>query len=257
MYHYVSLPPPDADRYRRDLSVAPGQFEAQMRWLYEQGYTTITLKDLLYHLTLGWPLPEKPIILTFDDGYKDHYEVVFPILRRYGFVGTFFIITDRITYREAPYMTWEQVVEMQEAEMEIEPHSRTHPDLRGLSWNALLWQILGSKEAIEARMPQEVRFFCYPSGQYDEAVIRMLRATGYWGAVTTQYGSIHTTDGLFELRRIRIRGRDSLETFKEKVALGGASDSSVGTPGRLAPPARPTPDGGPSRRPRPKPESPW
>ena len=73
MYHHIADPPPDADPIRRDLSVSPQAFEAQLRYLVRAGYQPITLRDLIYHLTLGAPLPEKPIILTFDDGYEDNY----------------------------------------------------------------------------------------------------------------------------------------------------------------------------------------
>ena len=217
MYHYISVPPPDADVYRVDLSVTPENLDAQMAWLAQNGYTTITMKDLLYHLTLGWPLPEKPVVLNFDDGYKDAYDHAFPILRKYGFVGTFFIITDRVTYNEPAYATWDQIIEMHNAGMDIQSHSRTHPDLRGLSDGQLLWQVLGSKEAIETRLDNQVRFFCYPSGRYDDNVVRALKEFGYWAAVTTGYGATHSFEDLFTLNRIRVRGADNLDFFIEKV----------------------------------------
>jgi peptidoglycan/xylan/chitin deacetylase (PgdA/CDA1 family) len=221
MYHYISEPPADADRYRRDLSVLPTDLDAQMVWLYENGYTTITLQDLLYHLTLGWPLPEKPIILTFDDGYKDAYENALPILQKYGFVGTFFIISDYITFGDPNYVTWEQVIEMHNTGMDIQSHSRTHPDLRRLAEEKLLWQLLGSREAIEARMDKQARFFCYPSGRYDANTIRALQQYGYWAAVTTDYGATHSTEGLFTLTRLRMRRSDTLESFIAKVTRHG------------------------------------
>jgi peptidoglycan/xylan/chitin deacetylase (PgdA/CDA1 family) len=217
MYHYISVPPPDADRYRLDLSVTPENMDAQMGWLAENGYATITLQELLYHLTLGWPLPERPVVLTFDDGYRDAFENAFPILQKYGFVGTFFIITDRVTFGEPAYATWDQIVEMHNAGMDIQSHTRTHPDLRGLSEEQLLWQILGSREALEARMDKQVRFFCYPAGRYDANSIRALQQYGYWAAVTTEYGATHSSQDLFTLKRIRIRYTDSVESFVEKV----------------------------------------
>jgi peptidoglycan/xylan/chitin deacetylase (PgdA/CDA1 family) len=221
MYHYISVPPPGSDLYRLDLSVSPTNLDAQMAWLADNGYTTITLQDLLYHLTLGWPLPAKPIVLTFDDGYTDAYWNAFPILQKYGFIGTFFIITDYITYDNPNHATWEQVIEMHNAGMDIQSHTRTHLDLRGLSDKQLLWQLLGSKEAIEARMDKQVRFFCYPAGKYDANAMRALRQFGYWAAVTTEYGATHSVDGLFTLERIRIRGADTLESFIEKVTRHG------------------------------------
>ena len=74
-----------------------------------------------------------------------------------------------------------------------------------------------AKEAIHARVDKQVRFFCYPSGKYDASAIRALKEYGYWAAVTTEYGATHSSDGLFTLRRIRIRWTDSLESFIDKV----------------------------------------
>lgn len=219
MYHYISAPPPWADQYRLDLSVTPENLDLQMAWLAENDYTPVTLKDLLYHLRLGWPLPEKPVVLTFDDGYVDAYENAFPILLKYGFVGTFFVITDHMTFGNPNHATWDQVIQMDNAGMDIQSHSRSHPDLRRQSREELLWQILGSKEAIEARMDQEVRFFCYPSGRYDGNTIRALQQYGYWAAVTTEYGATHSSDDLYTLKRIRIRATDTLVDFAAKVAL--------------------------------------
>ena len=78
MYHYVSVPPADADIYRKDLSIAPADFAAHLDRMQADGYTAISLYDFLNHLTLGTSLPEKPVIITFDDGYRDNYENAFP-----------------------------------------------------------------------------------------------------------------------------------------------------------------------------------
>lgn len=217
MYHYVEPVPPGADAIRRDLTVSPERFEAQLQALSEQGYHTITLTDLYLHLTQGRPLPDRPIILTFDDGYRDAYTVVFPLLRKYGFVGTFFVLATPAHYESPDYLTWAMMKEMADAGMEIQGHGRDHVDLRGRSYEFLVYQILGIKEAVEYHTGRPVRFFCYPSGQYDDAVVAVLKSAGYWGAVTTQYGRTHTRDSLFTLPRIRIRGSDTLETFLAKV----------------------------------------
>ena len=77
MYHYISDPPADADIYRKDLSLPPSRFESHLKYLKDNGYQTITLDELLDFLTTGKPLPEKPVILTFDDGYADNYANAF------------------------------------------------------------------------------------------------------------------------------------------------------------------------------------
>jgi len=217
MYHYVSELPPNADVYRRDLTVSPEAFEAQLQYLDEAGYHPITLDDLYLNLTEGYPLPEKPIVLTFDDGYRDAYEVVFPKLLDYGFPATFFVLATPAHYESEEHLTWAQVKEMSKAGMSIQAHGRDHVDLRGQPYDFLVYQILGIREAIEHHTGQVPRFFCYPSGRRDGDVIKVLESAGYWGAVTTEWGRTHSRENLFEMPRLRIQGEDSLATFIAKL----------------------------------------
>ncbi len=217
MYHYVSELPPNPDRYRLDLTVLPENFQAQLQYLADAGYHTITLTDLYLHLTQGVPLPEKPIVLTFDDGYKDAYEVAFPLLLDYGFTGTFFVLATPTHFESPDYMTWAQMKEMSDAGMEIQSHGRDHVDLRGRSYDYLVYQTLGIQEAIQYHTDRLPRFFCYPSGRYDDNLITVLESAGYWGAVTTEWGQTHTREGLFEMPRLRIRGSDTLESFVDRL----------------------------------------
>jgi peptidoglycan/xylan/chitin deacetylase (PgdA/CDA1 family) len=217
MYHYVSELPPNPDQYRRDLTVSPENFEAQLQYLAEAGYHAITLSDLYLHLTQGYPLPDKPIVLTFDDGYADAYEVVFPLLLNYGFAGTFFVLATPTHFESPGYLTWAQMREMADAGMEIQAHGRDHVDLRGRSYDYLVYQILGIQEAIQHHIGRLPRFFCYPSGQYDANAIAVLKSAGYWGAVTTEWGNSHTRESLFQMSRVRIRGTDTLGSFVSKL----------------------------------------
>jgi peptidoglycan/xylan/chitin deacetylase (PgdA/CDA1 family) len=217
MYHYVGELPADADVYRRDLTVSAEAFEAQLQYLAQAGYHTISLIDLHRLLTEGRPLPDKPVVLTFDDGYRDAYTVVFPLLQEYGFLGTFFVLATPAHFENPNHLTWAMMAEMARAGMSIQGHGRDHVDLRGCSYDFLVYQLLGVKEAVEYHTGQPVVFFCYPSGQYDQRVIAVLESAGYWGGVTTEHGRVHTREDLFTLDRIRIRGTDSLETFIEKV----------------------------------------
>ena len=203
---------------RREISVSPEQFEEHLKYFKSQGYTTITLRDLAYHLTIGRPLPPKPLIITFDDGYEDHYRNAFPLLRKYGFVGTFFVITDFIDEGRPGYMSWEQVEEMARAGMEIGAHGRNHVGLKGKPLDYLVWQILGSRQTLEAH-GIEPRFFSYPFGFYDDEVIKVLRSAHFWGAVTTEPGVIQSSDSLFTLKRIRVNGTESLEKLVAKIKL--------------------------------------
>jgi peptidoglycan/xylan/chitin deacetylase (PgdA/CDA1 family) len=213
MYHYVSDLPADADAYRRDLTVSPEAFRAQLEYLEEADYRTITLTDLYLHLTEGYPLPKKPVILTFDDGYRDAYEVVFPMLLDYGFTGTFFVLSTPAHYESPDYLTWAQMDEMAQAGMSIQSHGRDHVDLRNRSYDFLVYQTLGIQEAIEQHTDIQPRFFCYPGGRRDGNVIKVLESAGYWGAVTTEWGQTHTRENTYEMPRLRVRGTGTLEGF--------------------------------------------
>jgi peptidoglycan/xylan/chitin deacetylase (PgdA/CDA1 family) len=215
MYHYISELPADADRYRRDLTVTPENFRAQLQYLAGAGFTAITLTDLYLHLTEGYPLPENPVVLTFDDGYRDAYEVAFPILLEFGFSGTFFVLSTPAHYEWEPYLTWSQMKEMAAAGMEIQGHGRDHVDLRRRPYDYLVYQILGIQEAISYHTGQPTRFFCYPAGEYDEDVIAVLKSAGFWGAVTTDWGQTHTREDLFVMPRIRIRRSTTLASFAD------------------------------------------
>lgn len=214
MYHYISVPPPDADVYRLDLSVRPDQFAAQLGWLRANGYTTISLDDLYLALTEGKPLPPQPVVLTFDDGYTDAYTNAFPLLRQYGMTGTFFVVTEWLDLNTPGYLTWPQAREMAAAGLSIQSHSRTHPDLTNdCDYDCLVYQLLGSVETIEAQIGVRPRFFCYPGGRYNETVMAILSQIGIAAAVTTQPGTLLVNDRLLELPRARIRGTTTLDDF--------------------------------------------
>ena len=206
MYHYVSVPPPNADIYRLDLSVTPDRFATHLLALSSTGYTTISLYDLLAHLTQGTPLPQKPVILSFDDGYRDNYENAFPLLQEFGMTATFFVVTDYINEGLSAYLTWEMAREMQAAGMHIESHARTHVDLRNRKDSFLIWQALGSVETIESELGMRPRFITYPSGHYDANTIRIFKDIDFWAGLTTIQGATHSTDNLFQLKRVRVPG---------------------------------------------------
>ena len=219
MYHHVSDPQPGWDRLRRSLTVSETQFRGQLVYLRGRGYQTVHLAELVNHLTTGAPLPEKPIVITFDDGYRDNYEVALPALQEYGFVATFFLVTAPIDEGSPEFMTWEQVKAMHQAGMEFGSHSYTHPDLRGKSEDYLVWQLVGSKEAIEERIGEPVRFLAYPSGAYDEQVIAVAKSAGFWGAVAVDFGCRQALDRLFTLSRVRVTPEDTESSFERKLAL--------------------------------------
>lgn len=219
MYHYISDPPAGADRFRLDLSVRPSMFEAHLQYLRQAGYETVSLSDLIFYLTQGHPLPPQPVVLTFDDGYRDAYEEAFPRLLRYGFHGTFFVLTGRADEGDPRYLSWEQIRQMSEAGMDIQLHGREHVPLSGRDNAFLFYHIIGGKQSIEAHTGRPVRFFAYPSSRYDRNLLRFLEGYSFWGAVTTAYGADERLENRFVWPRIRIRGTDDVKTLAWKLSL--------------------------------------
>ncbi len=206
MYHYVSELPADADKYRIDLTITPALFRSHLAYLQEQGYSTISLYDLDAALLTGAPLPPKPVVLSFDDGYIDHYVNVFPALQAYGFTGTFFIITALADANRPDYVNWSQIREMADAGMSMESHTKDHVDLRGRDYDTLVYQMLGSLESLTAYTGQTAHMFSYPIGHYDGMTLAVARQLPIWRAVTTERGVWHTTDNRLEVPRLRITG---------------------------------------------------
>ena len=213
MYHYISDPPWGADDVRRDLSLPGPDFEQQLRYLVNQGYHSISLEDLVHHIQQGAPLPEKPIVLTFDDGYKDAFTVAFPLLMKYGLTGTFFIFTKPINEENRDYLSWQEVELMSTAGMEIGCHSYSHPDLTVQSDKVVKAEVSDTRVEIEAHIHRPVHAFCYPSGAYDSRIIQAVEDAGYWAAVTTKQGIEHSSSDRLVLRRIRVRGEAPLDSF--------------------------------------------
>ncbi len=204
MYHYISEPPPGSDPIRIGLSVSPGRFESHLEYLRDNGYHTITLDDLYFALTQGRPLPARPVVLTFDDGYEDAYSNAYPLLKKYGMTGTFFLITDFLDQGRPGYLIWPQVEEMAAGGERFGSHTRNHADLSGRSVHYLVWQALGGIEAIQKHLGYHPRWICYPSGSYDSETIAVYKSANYWGGLTTRQGATHSSDGLFTLTHVRV-----------------------------------------------------
>jgi peptidoglycan/xylan/chitin deacetylase (PgdA/CDA1 family) len=213
MYHYVRPLYPEDDLIKRGLTVEPYLFRAHLDYLKEQGYSTISLYELDQALLSGSALPRRPLILTFDDGYLDHYATVFPELREHGFVGTFFVITELADANRSGYLNWLQIQEMAVAGMRMEPHTKTHMELPGRSHDAIVYEVLGSIESLQAYTGIRPHLFAYPVGRYDGSVLEVVAQADVWRAVTTQKGTWHTTDNRLEMPRLRIVGNLSVAGF--------------------------------------------
>lgn len=219
MYHYLSIPPDDADAYRRDLSVSPELFARQLDAIKAEGYTTISLYDLQANLWEGTPLPEKSVVITFDDAYRDNYTNAFPLLREREMIATIFVVTDFMDEGRPAYLTWEMAREMLAAGISIESHGRNHISLKNQSQDYLVWQALGSLETIEFEMGIRPRFVSYPAGEFDEHTIDIFQSANYWAGFTTIQGATHSTDDLFRLHRVRVRNTTEPEELIRLLEL--------------------------------------
>jgi len=213
MYHSVGRIPPESSNLAKELTVDPHSFEEQMKHLKETGYQTISMKDLFKALYFNYPLPPKPVILTFDDGYDNAFYYVLPILNKYHFKGTFFLITNLVD--QPGRLSWLQIQRMSKAGMEFGSHTQSHADLKNLPEEQINKELRESKLIIERRLGERVYFFCYPAGSYKPEIFPLLKNQGYLLALTTNSGTIENSDHPYELPRIRISGGMPLEEFKK------------------------------------------
>lgn len=169
------------------FDITPEEFEQHLQLLQESGVTPISLNQLVAHLRTGLPLPEKPILLTFDDGYGSHYKYVYPLLKKYGYPGVFSIYTLNIGKNTGrTHVTWDQLREMAtDPLVTISAHSVTHPqDVTVLPDDKLRMEVVESKRIIEAKLGIPIRYFTYPEGKYDARVEKFVQAAGYEAALT-------------------------------------------------------------------------
>ncbi|GBF80856.1 polysaccharide deacetylase family protein [Aphanothece sacrum] len=181
MYHDI-LP-----RKEVFFDVTPEELEAHFKYIQEQGLTPISPDLLLAHLQKGIPLPDKPVLLTFDDGYGGHYEYVYPLLKKYGYPAVFSIYLKKMEGKTArSSLTWPQLKEMAaDPLVTIASHTISHPkDLRELSDDELFQEILISKQLLEKELGIPITYFTYPEGKYDARVKQWAMAAGYSMAFT-------------------------------------------------------------------------
>jgi peptidoglycan/xylan/chitin deacetylase (PgdA/CDA1 family) len=201
MYHYIRSVDQASDPLGYELSVAPELFEAQMAWLHEQGYRTMRM-DTVARCIANTACPAQAVALTFDDGYEDAFTTALPILQRYGFKATFYIISGMVG--QPGYMSWEQLRTLLNDGMEIGAHTIDHYDLTTLDPAESERQIVQSKTDLEQQLGINVVSFCYPTGLYNWTIEDQTRAAGYLSATTTRWDNDYSD--LMALPRRRIAG---------------------------------------------------
>ncbi|MFH1473864.1 MAG: polysaccharide deacetylase family protein [Candidatus Aenigmatarchaeota archaeon] len=181
LYYHRIIETPDGE-YTTTLE----NFVAHMDFLYKNNYNTITFAELVEHMSTSTKLPEKSVVLTFDDGWKEFSTVVLPILKSRGFVATFFIITNATIYSDSDYPGYMNIADVQtlyNAGMEIAGHAKTHP-LGGLLNSSvdLNIEINQSTQDICGWIGECPKSFAYPEGVYNQTIIDWVQQNGYIGA---------------------------------------------------------------------------
>jgi peptidoglycan/xylan/chitin deacetylase (PgdA/CDA1 family) len=195
VYHHV-VP----DHSPGALYVTPDGFEQQLKYLRDNGYRSISFADLADALEFGAKLPERPVILSFDDGWENQFRHGFPLLQKYGFSGTFYIVSGYLDHQN--FMTTEQLNTMMAAGMVVGSHSRTHPALAGFGGARLKDEVAGSKAWLEDHFGIAIDTFAYPYGSYTAAVAAATKAAGYRTARTVDIGTRASADNLATLPAI-------------------------------------------------------
>lgn len=216
-YHQITdtIPPYPGAQF----SVPVGNFEAQMAYLREAGYRCLSLDDLL---TTDGTSP-KVFVLTFDDGYLDFYTTAYPILQRFGYTATVFLVSTYVggrsvweydTAEHRPLMTWDQIRTLHQQGITFGSHTCTHPRLTDVSAEQVRHELVHSKAQLEDHLGGEVRWLAYPFAAHSPEIRAAAAQAGYSGAC----GGHRDGRGLFDLQRRMCLTNDTLARFAHKIS---------------------------------------
>ena len=211
------------------LSITANNFRSHIMALKNAGYESISLEQFYDFANNGKPLPEKPIIITFDDGYSSNYDYAFPILQEFATKATIFVVTSTVGATNTvnfPHFTWEQAKQMQQSGLiEIQSHSHSHKELALFDIAEIIREIRLSKYLIETNLNKECNFFAYPYGSISESAIQAVWAAGY--KVQCQVGDYgyNTVETLSQpLLRITVNGNLSAEELLDMIEQNVQTD---------------------------------
>ncbi|MBI4319123.1 MAG: polysaccharide deacetylase family protein [Chloroflexi bacterium] len=221
LYHRVTDEPVEA---LRAYAVSPSSFAQQMLFLSNNGYRTVSLQDLVDHRQTGKPLPKKPIVITFDDGYRDNYVHAYPLLLRHGFTAIVFLVAkmvsklalwDRAFGGPPPkLLSWTEIAEMADGGISFGSHACTHPALTRLPVHLAREEIVRSKEIVETGLQRPVSLFAFPYNETSQTLRDMVAESGYLAACSSSWGRSDRADGIFDLRRLAILSSHDIRYFQ-------------------------------------------
>lgn len=209
MYHSVAY------EKNNPVRIPLQKFKEQMKYLKDNGYSTLSLDDLYRYFEDGISAPEKSVVLTFDDGYEDNYKEAYPVLKEYGFSASIFMITDNIDKKGC--LTSSELKELDENNISIESHTVTHSKLQELSYDKQLKELEHSKETLEKLLGKEIKYAAYPYGSHNKDTVKAAKDAGYVMAFTTDGRWSGKEDGILTLDRVYISGFFNINTFIERI----------------------------------------
>ena len=185
------------------LAVEPSDFDWQMKYLVDHGYHTITPDELYDFLAGQGTLPDRPVLITFDDGYVDNYTNAYPILKKYNLKATIFIVTGFVSKRKG-YLTWDQLREMEQNGITMQSHTVTHAPLPELPDDRIREELVESKKQAEAELGHPIEFIAYPTGVHDLHIVGIAKEAGYKGGFTVKYGNVDRSSNIYAMERVPI-----------------------------------------------------
>lgn len=199
-----------------EVTISPEMLKMQLKYIKDQGYITLTISELKNYILSNSPIPEKSIVITFDDGYMDNYTKAFPILKDFDMVATIFCIASNLD--GSYYLSENAIKEMSNYGIDIQSHTVTHPQLNKLTYNQQLTELEESKKALEYITGKKIDSIAYPFGDFNEETIRAAKNAGYTLGFTTNRGLSNRSDNPLKLDRIYISSKYKMDTFKEVLS---------------------------------------
>ena len=197
--------------------VSPQSFDRQLGFLKDHGYHVISLDEYVQRKKANEWFSHKTVVITFDDGYEDNYTNAFPILKKYHFPATIFLISDYVG-KSPDFLSWEQVKEMSQYGISFGSHTRRHVYLPSISKEQMKDEIIGSKQIIEQHLGSPVYYFAYPGGGFSEEIKAITATAGYQAALATNRGYDRLNIDLYELNRIHINNWDNKYSLTGKLS---------------------------------------
>jgi peptidoglycan/xylan/chitin deacetylase (PgdA/CDA1 family) len=210
----VELEKPNAAGRQYDIPTA--DFDAQMAYLAQHGYTPVRIEQIAVALAGGPSSPAHPVAITFDDANQDNWDNAFPILRKYGLFATFFVVAGWVG--TPGHLTWEEIAAMQQAGMRFGAHSLTHQWLTRLSADEARREIVASRSELEAHLGVPVTVFAYPYGGASPREMKMVQGAGFVAALGTSPPRLtHTPAQRFYLTRLGVYRGTTLQGFGARL----------------------------------------